>query len=51
MDETLADSIICFLEIQLDCHEFRIGFASLEAVEDLLNDDLVFSDPLIRNES
>ena len=37
--------VVCLLEIKLDGHEARLGFTGLKAVEYLLYNDLVFSNP------
>jgi len=39
--------VVRLLKIKLDCHEARLGFTSLEAMENFLDNDLIFSYPPI----
>ena len=45
------DSIVCLLEVKFDCHETRICFTCFEAVNDLLDNNLILDNPSIGNES
>ena len=50
MYEVPTHSIICLLEVQYDRHQSKLGFPGFEAVENFLDNDLIFRDPPVWDE-
>ena len=49
MDELPIDSVIRFLEVELDCHESWACFLGFKAMNNFLDNNLVLDYPSVRN--
>lgn len=51
LDELPIDLVVCFLEVYFNGHKTSFNFSSLEAMQNLLDNDLIFYDPTIWDKS